>query len=111
VPVLILLDPNGRVLLFKFEDPRVSEANALHDDLRRRVFWCTPGGGVEEAETFEEAGRRELSAETGLLSPLPLDLWPAVAGSRSWARSGPPAESTSGCARRRRPHAPRQWPS
>ncbi len=44
---LIVTDVENRVLLFQI---------ARHDGSR---FWATPGGGLEEGETFEEAARRE----------------------------------------------------
>lgn len=53
---IILLDGAGRVLLFRF-DP---------DD--RPPFWCTPGGAVEPGESYEEAARRELAEETGIVA-------------------------------------------
>ncbi|MET7531767.1 NUDIX hydrolase [Streptomyces goshikiensis] len=53
---VILLDPEDRILLlhgFKPGDPS--------DD-----WWFTPGGGLEGAETREEAALRELAEETGI---------------------------------------------
>jgi ADP-ribose pyrophosphatase YjhB (NUDIX family) len=49
----IVLDPDDRILLVRFEFP---------DD---RAAWATVGGGVEPGETHEEAIRRELLEEAG----------------------------------------------
>lgn len=51
---ILLRDPAGRVLLFRF---------APGD---RPAFWATPGGAVDPGESFEAAARRELLEETGL---------------------------------------------
>ncbi|MFF5448369.1 NUDIX hydrolase [Streptomyces sp. NPDC012888] len=53
---VILLDPADRVLLlhgFEPEDPGVD-------------WWFTPGGGLEEGESREQAALRELAEETGI---------------------------------------------
>jgi 8-oxo-dGTP pyrophosphatase MutT (NUDIX family) len=49
----VVLDPDDRVLLVRFEFPHWSG-------------WGTPGGGVVAGETDEDAIRRELVEETGL---------------------------------------------
>lgn len=52
---VILLDPDGNVLLFRAQAPGTS-----------RAFWITPGGGIQRGESSIEAVRRELWEETGL---------------------------------------------
>ena len=52
---ILLVDGQGRVLLFRFTP---------YDG--RPPFWCTPGGKVDDGETYEAAARRELREEVGL---------------------------------------------
>jgi ADP-ribose pyrophosphatase YjhB (NUDIX family) len=51
---VILLDPDDRVLLMRYDD---GPPNRRH--------WATPGGGLNEAEDYPAAARRELAEETG----------------------------------------------
>jgi 8-oxo-dGTP diphosphatase len=56
---LLVVDPDGRVLLFRFAFNR--------GPLEGRIFWATPGGAIEPGESFEDGARRELAEETGLV--------------------------------------------
>jgi len=51
---VIAIDPVGRVLLFRYDDPPPKGSH-----------WATPGGGVEGNEDFYHAACRELIEETG----------------------------------------------
>jgi ADP-ribose pyrophosphatase YjhB (NUDIX family) len=51
---VIVLDPDGRVLLFRYDDP---PPNGHH--------WNTPGGGLEAGEDYHAGAQRELTEETG----------------------------------------------
>jgi 8-oxo-dGTP pyrophosphatase MutT (NUDIX family) len=51
---LLILNSDGHLLLFHF------------DHGKGQTFWATPGGGLDEGETFEQAAIRELFEETGI---------------------------------------------
>jgi len=55
---LLILNDAGRLLLFRFVHKTGSLAG--------QDFWATPGGGVEDGESLEQAAVRELAEETGL---------------------------------------------
>lgn len=56
---VVLVDGDGRVLLFSGHDPRQP------DD----AWWITAGGGVEPGENLRSAAARELTEETGIKIP------------------------------------------
>lgn len=53
---LIVLDPLGRVLMFRYDVPG------------RPPFWVTAGGECEPGESFADAARRELLEEAGIIA-------------------------------------------
>jgi 8-oxo-dGTP pyrophosphatase MutT (NUDIX family) len=56
---LLVIDTQQRVLLFLFDHKDGALAGTSH--------WATPGGGLENAETFEQGAIRELYEETGIV--------------------------------------------
>lgn len=65
---VLLADELDRVLLFQGQDP--SDPSS--------IYWCPVGGGIEPSESPEDAARREVREETGLID---FDL-----GSHVWNR-------------------------
>lgn len=57
---LLVLSPDGRILLFYFEH--------ASGPLAGKSFWATPGGVCELGENYETAARRELREEVNPLS-------------------------------------------
>ena len=75
---VVLLDPDGRVLLVRGHDPLVPDV----------TFWFTVGGAVETGENMRAAAVREIREETGaVVAPDDLrgPMWRRVAVSRSTA--------------------------
>jgi 8-oxo-dGTP pyrophosphatase MutT (NUDIX family) len=56
---MLIINGETRVLLFRF----VHKAGALAG----QDYWSTPGGGVEDGETYQQAAIRELREETGII--------------------------------------------
>ena len=56
---ILVIDRSKRVLLFRLVFKR--------GPLAGQAYWATPGGGLEAGESFEDAARRELFEETGIL--------------------------------------------
>ena len=54
---VLLVDELGRLLLFQGQDP----SNPSN------IYWCPVGGGLEPGESPENAARREVREETGLI--------------------------------------------
>ena len=60
---MLIIDSQQQVLLLEAQDPRGA------------TWWIAPGGGLEEGETFEDAARREVEEETGIVVELGACVW------------------------------------
>jgi ADP-ribose pyrophosphatase YjhB (NUDIX family) len=56
----------ARVIALREGEAGTELLAARHVHADGRAFWCTPGGKVDEGETFAEAARRELREEAGV---------------------------------------------
>ena len=81
---LLVLDPENRLLLFRFAFSRGALAG--------RINWALPGGGIEPGETPAQAAIRELHEETGIIVD---DVGTSI-GERSYKMRLPSGEVVAG---------------
>ena len=65
--------PAARVLVFD-ADQRLLLQQGFDASTHER-WWVMPGGGVEEGESFEQAARREVEEETGIVVEVGAWVW------------------------------------
>jgi 8-oxo-dGTP pyrophosphatase MutT (NUDIX family) len=61
---LLIVNQDSRLLLFKF--------HYRDGALAGRIFWATPGGGLDSDESYEAAARREIWRKRVCASMIPV---------------------------------------
>ena len=68
----VIINRQNRVLLFKFS------FHDINDSINKAIkeFWVTPGGGLKDRESFQDALKREVHEETGIvIQAKPIWIW------------------------------------
>ena len=60
----VLIIKDGMLLLGRRSDDKETADSEMHEE----GTWTCPGGNINYGETFEEAGRREVLEETGMVA-------------------------------------------
>lgn len=68
---ILVVNNLNEVLLVKYRD----NAARGTEPPNIREFWVNPGGGLEAGETFEQAAKRELEEETGIIVDIGPQVW------------------------------------
>lgn len=86
---VVLVDAEGRTLLLCGGDPSRPEGGQ---------WWFTPGGGIEQGETVQDAARREVLEETGIaISDLVKSFYTNVSSTTLRVRLSGRTSSSSWC--------------